>query len=101
RHPCDGGGACARGRATLTALGITYTGTSGTGTFTATSAGGKTGTSGSVTIAVGMARAALSTVAGDPAAVPADDSTTATITVTLIDVGGNPVPGKTVALSQA
>ena len=100
-HTLDQAGDFASGIANLTALGITYTGTIGAGTFTATSAGGKTGTSGSVTIAVGTARAALSTVAGDPAAVPADDSTTATITVTLIDVGGNPVPGKTVALSQA
>src|SRR5439155_7795987 len=72
------------GGANLTGLGITYTGTVGTGTFTATSADGKTGTSGSVTIGVGAANAAQSTVVASPTAVPADDSTTATITVTLI-----------------
>ena len=42
------------GQANLTSLGMTYTGNANTGTFTATSAtGAKTGTSGSVTIAVG------------------------------------------------
>ncbi len=44
-----------QGVATLNALGMRYTGTIGTGTFTAISSGGKSGTSGNVTISAGSA----------------------------------------------
>src|SRR5207237_9226013 len=43
--------------------------------------------------------ASVSTVTRSPATVPADNTTTSTITVTLKDAGGNPVSGKAVSLS--
>jgi outer membrane protein assembly factor BamB len=43
----------------------------------------------------------LSTVTASPASVPADGSTTSTITVSLKDTNGNPVSGKTVTLAQS
>jgi subtilase family serine protease len=45
--------------------------------------------------------AASSTVGASPTSVPADGSTTATITVTLRDTNNNPVGGKSVTLSAA
>jgi hypothetical protein len=44
---------------------------------------------------------AQSSVNPNPAYVPADGATTSTVTVTLLDVNGNPVPGKTVTLAQS
>ena len=75
------------GVANLTTLGMTYTGTTGAGTFTATS-GGKTGTSGSVTIAVG----ALDHFAF-AAASPQTDGVafTGVNTLTAQDVGNNTI----------
>src|SRR5439155_13240110 len=49
----DQAGDFSGGVADLSARGLTYTGNAASGTFTATSANGKTGTSGSVTVAVG------------------------------------------------
>ncbi|MEI6605157.1 MAG: DUF2341 domain-containing protein, partial [Verrucomicrobiota bacterium] len=45
--------------------------------------------------------AANSTVSASPSAVPADGSTTTTITVTLKDTSNNPVAGKSVALTSS
>ncbi len=44
---------------------------------------------------------ATSTIAADPSSVPADGTTSATVTVTLEDAAGNPVVGKTICLNQA
>ena len=79
------------GVANLTTLGMTYTGNANTGTFSATSAtGGKTGTSGSVTIAVG----ALDHFAF-VAASPQTNGTafSGTNTLTAQDVGNNTITG--------
>ncbi|MGH3071841.1 MAG: beta strand repeat-containing protein [Gaiellaceae bacterium] len=56
----------------------------------------------SYTIAIGPVSAASSdsTVAAAPATVYANGADSSTITVTLRDAGGNPVPGKTVTLDQ-
>ncbi|MEI6785896.1 MAG: invasin domain 3-containing protein, partial [Verrucomicrobiota bacterium] len=48
----------------------------------------------------GPGNAAQSTLTASPTAVPADGSTTATITVTLRDAAGNPVAGKSVSLTK-
>ena len=55
---------------------------------------------GIITVTIGAVSAAQSTVTASPASVPADDSTTSTITVTLKDALGNPVAGKTVTLAK-
>jgi adhesin/invasin len=47
------------------------------------------------------ATAGNSLVSASPASVPADGATTSTITVTLKDTYGNPVPGKTVTLASS
>lgn len=52
-----------------------------------------------LTVTAGTPSAAASTVAASPTSLPADGTTTATITVTLKDACGNPVQGKTVTLS--
>jgi hypothetical protein len=51
-------------------------------------------------VAAGVVAAAQSTVTASPTSVPADGSTTSTITVTLNDAFTNPVSGKTVTLAQ-
>ena len=53
-----------------------------------------------VTFQGGTPTAAQSTVTASPLSVPADGSTTSTITVTLKDSAGNPVSGSTVTLGQ-
>jgi Fibronectin type III domain len=76
------------GVANLTSLGMTYTGNATTGTFKATSATAKTGTSGSVTIAVGALdhfTFALATPQTDGVAF------SGTNTLTAQDVGNNTV----------
>ena len=55
----------------------------------------------SVTVPAGPVNAGTSTVAVAPNSIPADGSTTSTITVSLQDAGGNPVPGKTVTLASS
>ncbi|MHB8464948.1 MAG: Ig-like domain-containing protein, partial [Acidimicrobiales bacterium] len=65
----------------------------------ATSADTTASTSGSYTIMAGEVDASHSTVAASPASVPADGSTTSSVTVTLSDINGNPVSGKTVSLA--
>jgi adhesin/invasin len=54
-----------------------------------------------VTFHAMVADAAASTLAAAPARIPADGATTATITVTVRDDGGRPIPGMTVALAAA
>ncbi|HET9177623.1 MAG TPA: Ig-like domain repeat protein [Terriglobia bacterium] len=74
-----------------------------TGNFTITATGTGSpkpiGTSNSFTVNPGPVSASTSTVAASPASVPADNSTTSTITVTLKDANNNPVSGKTVSLT--
>ncbi len=55
--------------------------------------------SSSATLTVTAISASNSTVVANPTSVPADGTTTSTITVTLKDGAGNPVSGKTVTLS--
>jgi len=55
----------------------------------------------SVTVPAGPVNAGTSTVAAVPNSIPADGSTTATITVSLQDASGNPVAGKTVSLASS
>ena len=76
------------GQANLSSLGMTYTGNTGTGTFTATSATGKSGTSGSVTIAVG-ALDHFAFVAASPQTNGV--AFTGTNTLTAQDVGNNTI----------
>src|SRR5204863_3305955 len=71
--------------------GYTLHATDGTLTATDTS---------SFNVATGAVSAAVSTVSASPTALPADGTTSSTITVTLTDAGGNPVSGKTVTLAQ-
>ncbi|HEX6788597.1 MAG TPA: invasin domain 3-containing protein [Gaiellaceae bacterium] len=59
-----------------------------------------TGTSSAISTSVGGVSGADSTIGTAPASVPADGSTTSTVTVTLTDSLDNPIPGKTVTLSQ-
>src|SRR5439155_6054210 len=54
-----------------------------------------------VQFVAGPVSASVSTIAASATSLPADDSTTSTITVTLLDAQGNPVAGKDVSLSQA
>jgi ubiquitin len=54
-----------------------------------------------VTFTVGAVDATHSTVLAVPLSVPADGTTTSTITVTLKDVHDNPVSGKTVTLAKS
>ena len=77
------------GQANLTTLGMTYTGNTGTGTFTATS-GGKTGTSGNVTINPG-ALASFTFVATSPQTDGV--AFTGTNTLTAKDASGNTITG--------
>jgi len=74
-------------------------------TLTATATAGMTSltpvTSGSISFAAGGASAANSTVTASLGSVPADGSTTSTITVTLKDGGGAAVAGKTVTLAKS
>src|SRR4030095_12785842 len=53
-----------------------------------------------ITFTVGSVDASTSTVVASPSVVPADNSSAATITVTLRDATSNGVPNKVVALSQ-
>ena len=53
-----------------------------------------------VTFTAGPVSAAQSTVAAVPASVPVSGTNPATITVTLKDLNGNPVVGKTVTLAH-
>ena len=93
------------GAQTTNGLGVaTFTvssNTVGTNGFTATSA---TDTvvvtqTASVEFQSALVDAASSTVSASPSAVPANDTTTSTITVTLKNSGGLPLPGKVVSLS--
>ena len=59
-----------------------------------------TGTSPAISTSVGGVSAADSTIGAAPSSVPADGTTTSTVTVTLTDSLGNPISGKTVTLSQ-
>lgn len=49
----------------------------------------------------GAVSASVSTVSASPTSVPADGTTTSTVTVTLKDASSNPVSGKTVTLSSS
>ncbi|MES1248353.1 MAG: invasin domain 3-containing protein, partial [Actinomycetota bacterium] len=64
------------------------------------SSGSLTNGSTSFGIVTGSVSAGGSTNDAAPAAVTADGASTATITVTLVDGGGNPIVGKTVTLTQ-
>lgn len=55
----------------------------------------------SVLFVPGAVSAAQSTVAASPGSVTADGSAAASVTVTLLDAYGNPVPGKTVGLASS
>ena len=54
-----------------------------------------------VTFTAGTTSASVSTVTSSPSSVAADGTRTSTITVTLKDANGNPVPGKTVTLASS
>ena len=68
-------------------------------TLVASSSGLTGATSNAFNIGAGTVSASNSTVSANPASVPADGSTASTITVTLLDSGGNPVSGKNVTLT--
>ena len=86
-----------KGVATFSNLSINK---AGTGYTLAASSSGLTGqTSSAFNITAGTVNAGTSTVVASPPSVAADGSTTSTITVTLLDAGGNPVSGKTVTLT--
>src|SRR5207302_1178008 len=53
-----------------------------------------------VSFTVGSVSASASTLAASPASLTADGSATSTLTVTLKDAYGHPVPGKAVSLTQ-
>src|SRR5205085_671523 len=55
----------------------------------------------SVTVNAGLPDSGTSAVSANPTTVIANGTDSSTVTVTLRDVGGNPVSGKTVALTQA
>ncbi len=74
------------------------TAASETVTATDTLTGTINGTTGSVGVNPGPVSGTVSTMTASPASVPADDSTTSSVTVTLKDAFGNLVPGKTVTL---
>jgi Invasin, domain 3/Bacterial Ig-like domain (group 1)/Cadherin-like domain len=57
--------------------------------------------SGIQTVVAGAVSASASTVSASPTSITADGSTTSTITVTLSDIGGNPVSGKAVTLASS
>ena len=65
----------------------------------ATAAGPTSGTTG-YTIVTGPVSAASSTVAASPTSVQNNGTDTGTITVTVRDAGGNPLPGETVTLDD-
>ena len=71
--------------------------TAGTQTITAVD-GTIIGTTGSIGVTPGPVSTTASTVTRAPASVPADNSSTSTVTVTLNDAYGNTVPGKVVTL---
>ena len=86
----------------LTVTNLTVNGElKGPGTYTSSSAF-VTGT-GSVVVpgATTPADAANSTVSASPSSVVADGVTASTVTVTLLDAGSNPAPGKTVTLASS
>ena len=77
-----------------------------TGSFTITVTGNPgqdngapPGTSNSFTVNPGAVNSGTSTVSANPTSVPADGSTTSTITVTLKDANNNPVSGKAASLT--
>ena len=74
--------------------------TAGTQTVTADD-GTAAGTSSPVTVTAAGADAGASTLAASPSSIVADDSTTATLTATITDAYGNPLPGKTVSLARS
>jgi hypothetical protein len=76
-----------------TAETVTYTATDTTDSVTISQTA-------SVIFTTAAPTASNSTVIANPISVAANGSSTATITVTLKDAGGNPVSGKTVAISQ-
>src|SRR5439155_1107649 len=73
--------------------GVTYTATDTTDSTTVTQAA-------AVSFTTGPVSAADSTVTASASPVVADNSTTSTITVTLVDAYGHPVAGKAVSLTQ-
>ena len=88
----DGGGEISFNAFDTTAESVTYTATDLTDSVTVTQ-----------TVAVaftpGIPQVSQSTVQASPSAVPADGSTASTITVTMEDHNGNPVPGITITLA--
>jgi 5-hydroxyisourate hydrolase-like protein (transthyretin family) len=90
------------GQATFSGLSINKAGTG----YTLTATGSTVDTSAGVVVSsafnitAGAVSASLSTVSANPTSVIADNSTTSTITVTLLDANSNPVSGKTVTLAQ-
>lgn len=66
-----------------------------------TSSNAISGTAASATLTVVNVSAANSTVVASPTAVPSDNTTTSTITVTLKDGAGNPVSGTNVSLAAS
>ncbi|MGA2513427.1 MAG: invasin domain 3-containing protein [Candidatus Limnocylindrales bacterium] len=71
----------------------------GSATIHATWDGATAVNSGLITVIGGTVNQALSTVVASPTSVPANGSTTSTITVTLKDAYSNPVSGKAVSLA--
>jgi hypothetical protein len=100
-----GGSTISPASGTSTALGIvTFTVTStstGQVSYQATGDGVEITTTTTVTFVPGPVDANQSTVVADPTSALADGTATSTITVTLRDANGNPVPGQTVTLTQS
>lgn len=103
KQSSSGAAGCA---GTITWSGIQVRPTAGTplasGDITLTGTiGGATFNPNTFTEEAGAVNAGTSTVGASPTSVPADGTTTSTITVTLKDAFGNPVSGKTVTLSSS
>lgn len=98
----SGGTANASGSCTITATVKPSTaGSYVSPAITVSSANASSGTSATATLTAIPVSAANSTVVASPTSIPADNSTTSTITVTLKDGGGNGVAGKTVTLAKS
>ncbi len=70
-------------------------------TYTAVADGQTLSTTTSVTFVPGVVSASTSTASANPSAVPADNLTLSTITITLKDAFGNIIPNTSVSLSQS
>ena len=77
-----------------------HSSTIGTSIFTATDSTDGIGIQQTASVIYSLANASNSSIFVTPASIPADNSTAATVTVTLFDVNNNPVSSKAVSLSS-